>query len=77
MNAIKEGKEIVLKNKNRIFLNLHPKWVQKNCTPSGFGKKIAPPRALSAKELHPLRVGVASSLSEIAVPDATRIGSQQ
>ena len=44
MNAIKEGKEIVLKNKNRIFLDLHPKWVQKNCTPSGFGKKIAPPQ---------------------------------
>ena len=63
MNAIKEGKEIVLKNKNQIFLNLHPKWVQKNCTPSGFGKKIAPPRA--------------SRLSEIAVPCATRIGSQQ
>ena len=44
MNAIMACRKIVYKNKNRFFLNQHPEGVQKNCTPSGFGKKIAPPQ---------------------------------
>ena len=62
MNAIMACRKIVYKNKNRFFLNQHPEGVQKNCTPSGFGKKIAPPRALREKELHPLGLQVYQKL---------------
>ena len=36
--------------------------MQKNCIPSGFGKKIAPPQAFMAKKLHPFGLQVYQKL---------------